>query len=138
MKILVAEDDFVSRLLMKEYLHDYGSVHLAVTGREAVTLASAALAAGEPFDLICLDIMMPEMDGQQALQEIRATEATIAGGQGKRSKIVMTTALAERKAMLQAFQSQCDGYLVKPFDRASVAATLAEIGISLPVPALAR
>ena len=43
---------------------------------------------------------------------------------------------AERKAMIQAFQSQCDGYLVKPFDRVSVAATLAEIGISLPVPAL--
>ena len=136
MKILVAEDDFVSQLLMKEYLHDYGSVHLAVTGREAATLASAALAAGEPFDLICLDVMMPEMDGQQALQEIRAAEATITGRPGKRSKIVMTTALAERKAMIQAFQSQCDGYLVKPYDRVSVAATLAEIGISLPVPAL--
>jgi two-component system chemotaxis response regulator CheY len=138
MKILVAEDDFVSQLLMKEYLRDYGSVNLAVTGREAVALASAALAAGEPFDLICLDVMMPEMDGQQALREIRAAEATITESHCKRSKIVMTTALTERSAILQAFQSQCDGYLVKPFDRASVVATLAEIGISLPVPALAR
>jgi two-component system, chemotaxis family, chemotaxis protein CheY len=131
MKMLVAEDDFVSQLLMKEYLRDYGAVQLVVTGTEAVALASAALAAGEPFDLICLDVMMPEMDGQQALREIRAAEATSAASHGKRSKIVMTTALAEHKDIVQAFQSQCDGYLVKPFDRASVVATLAEIGINL-------
>lgn len=132
MKILVAEDDFVSQFLMKEYLHDYGTVQLAVTGKEAVDLATAALDAGEPFDLISLDIMMPEMDGQQALQEIRDAESTSAASQGKRSKIVMTTALAEQDQMLQAFRSQCDGYLVKPFDRSGVVATLAEIGINLP------
>jgi two-component system chemotaxis response regulator CheY len=138
MKLLVVEDDFVSQLLMKEYLHAYGTVHLAVTGKEAVVLASAALAAGDPFDLICLDVMMPEMDGHQALQEIRVAEASFAAGRTKPSKIVMTTALAEHKDIVRAFQSHCDGYLVKPFDRASVVATLAEIGIKLPGPAQAR
>jgi two-component system chemotaxis response regulator CheY len=138
MKLLVVEDDFVSQLLMKEYLHDYGVVQLAVTGKEAVALANAALAAGEPFDLICLDIMMPEMDGHQALREIRAAEAALAVRHDKRSKIVMTTALAEHRDIVQAFESQCDGYLVKPFARASVVATLAEIGIKLPAPTQAR
>lgn len=133
MKILIAEDDFVCQLLMKEYLHDLGSVHLAVTGKEAVTAATAALAAGEPYDLICLDIMMPEMDGQQALQEIRAAEVATAPSNGMRSKIVMTTALVERKSIVQAFESQCDGYLMKPFDRANVLGTLAQIGFNVPV-----
>lgn len=138
MKVLIAEDDFVSQLLMKEYLDGYGEVSLAVTGKEALTLASAALAAGEPYDLICLDIMMPEMDGQQALREIRAAEASSAAGRSRPAKIVMTTALAERKDIVQAFGSRCDGYLVKPFDRASVVATLAEIGIKVPVPTSGR
>lgn len=132
MKMLVAEDDFVSQLLMTAFLRDYGSVQLALTGKEAVTLAVGALARGEPFDLICLDIMMPEMDGQQALKQIRAAEASHSAEGGARAKILMTTALAEQSAILQAFQSQCDGYLVKPFDRASVQATLAEIGIHPP------
>jgi two-component system chemotaxis response regulator CheY len=97
-----------------------------------VTLATAAIAAGAPFDLICLDVMMPEMDGQEALREIRCAEAS--AGNGKRSKIVMTTALAEQAHIVRAFQSQCDGYLVKPFDRASMVATLGEIGIHLEQP----
>jgi two-component system, chemotaxis family, chemotaxis protein CheY len=138
MKMLVAEDDFISQLLMKEYLNPYGTVHVAVSGREAVTRASDALVAGEPFDLICLDIMMPDMDGQQALRAIRGAETTLAASPGWRSKIVMTTALAEQDQIIEAFQSQCDGYLVKPFDRSSVAATLSQIGINPPVPAPAR
>jgi two-component system chemotaxis response regulator CheY len=96
-----------------------------------VTLAKTALAAGAPFDLICLDIMMPDMDGQEALRAIRQAEATMTPSPAQRSKIVMTTALAEHDQIVQAFQAQCDGYLVKPFDRSSVVATLAEIGIKL-------
>ena len=74
MKTLIVEDDFTSRLLLQELLKGYGPAHVAVNGKEAVEAARMAMDAGEPYDLICLDIMMPEMDGHGALKEIRAQE----------------------------------------------------------------
>ena len=74
MKSLIVEDDFTSRLLLQEYLKVYGIPHIAVNGREAVEAVRLALEARDHYNLICLDIMMPEMDGQQALREIRALE----------------------------------------------------------------
>lgn len=128
MKILVAEDDFVCQLLMREYLHGVGTPEIVSTGRMALDAATAALASGQPYDLICLDVMMPEMDGQAVLRAIREAEAAQAAGAG-RAKILMTTALADQQMIVQAFQAQCDGYLVKPFDRANVLATLAQLGL---------
>jgi len=64
MKTLIVEDDFTSRLLLQEFLNPYGPSHIAVNGAEAVEAVTAALDAGEPYNLICLDIMMPEMDGR--------------------------------------------------------------------------
>ena len=63
MKALVVEDDFTSRLIMQEMLLGYGSVHIAVNGREALDAFMVAFEKGAPYDLICLDIMMPELDG---------------------------------------------------------------------------
>ncbi len=74
MKTLIVEDDFTSRVLLQEVLKRDGTVHIAVNGKEAVDAVRAAMDAGEPYDLICLDIMMPEMDGYEALKEIRAIE----------------------------------------------------------------
>ena len=73
-KQLLAEDDFTSRLLLQEILKLYGTPHIAVNGREAVEAVRAALKTHEPYDLICLDIMMPEMNGLQVLSEIRLME----------------------------------------------------------------
>ena len=67
MKTLIAEDDFTSSVILQELLRGYGPFHLASNGKDAVAAVAAALAAHEPYDLVCLDIMMPEMDGQEAL-----------------------------------------------------------------------
>ena len=74
MKTLIVDDDFTNRLLLQELLRPHGQSHVAVNGREAVDAVGVALEAKEPYDLICLDIMMPEMDGQEALGKIRALE----------------------------------------------------------------
>ena len=67
MKILLAEDDFVTRKFMVNFLSKYGECDVTVDGMEAVDAFMMALEDDEPYDLICLDIMMPVMDGYQAL-----------------------------------------------------------------------
>lgn len=63
MRILLAEDDFVTRKFMMNFLSSYGECDAAVDGMEAVDAYLMALEDGEPYDLACLDIMMPVMDG---------------------------------------------------------------------------
>ena len=117
MKTLIVEDDFTSRLLMQELLKKYGSSHIAVDGREAVEAVRLSLQANEPYDLICLDIMMPTMDGHQALKEIRALEEARGIFSSDGAKIIMTTALDDIQNKINAFSNLCDGYLNKPIDK---------------------
>lgn len=120
MKTLIVEDDFTSRVLLQELLKSYGPSHVAVTGTEAVEAVRAALEEGAPYDLICLDVMMPEMDGQQALKRIRSLEETRGITSPDGAKIIMTTALAGMKNVIAAFQSLCDAYLTKPIQKAKL------------------
>jgi len=102
MKTLIVEDDFTSRLLLQELLKSYGPCHIAVNGKEAVEATAAALE-DEPYDLICLDIMMPEMDGQEALRRIREQEEARDILSSNGAKIVMTTALDDIKNVSAAY-----------------------------------
>jgi len=120
MKTLIVEDDFTSRLLLQEILKHHGPAHVAVDGKEAVEAVSAALESGEPYDLVCIDIMMPEMDGQQALKQIRALEEAKGILSTDGAKIIMTTALGDMKNVMTAFSGLADSYLVKPIDKAKL------------------
>ena len=124
MKTLIVEDDFTSRLLLQELLKGYGSCHIAVNGKEAVMATETALEADDPYDLICLDIMMPEMDGRAALKEIRGQEVARGILSSRGSKIVMTTALGDAKNIFATFHDLCDGYLIKPIGKAKLLETL--------------
>jgi two-component system chemotaxis response regulator CheY len=128
MKALVADDDLTSRILMRELLRKFGVTHVACNGKEAVDAAKVAIDAREPYTVICMDIMMPEMDGQQALKEIRAFEEESDVCFQNGAKIIMTTALRDRENVSAAFRSQCDGYLVKPIDRTKLVGYLREFG----------
>jgi len=132
MKILIVEDDFTSRMLLQALLKDYGTSHVAVNGKEALAAALHALEADEPYDLICLDIMMPEMDGHQALKEIRAAEESKGILSSRGSKIVMMTALGDMKNVCSAYHSLADGYLVKPIDKQSLLQELRNQGLIQP------
>jgi two-component system chemotaxis response regulator CheY len=129
MRTLIAEDDFTSRLLMQKLLAPFGESHVAINGREALEAFKAARNKRRPYDLICLDIMMPEMDGQKVLREIRAIEEGAGVRPGREVKIIMTTALKDAKNVMGAFREQCDGYLVKPMDKAKLLKYLREFGL---------
>ncbi len=129
MRILIAEDDFYSRKLMLAYLSVAGECDVAANGQEAWDAYLDAHDEGKPYDLICLDIMMPEMDGQEVLGKIREDEDRRQLGRYARAKILMVTALDEMKVIMSSFHSLCDGYVMKPLEKESLFAKIREIGV---------
>jgi two-component system chemotaxis response regulator CheY len=125
-RALLVEDDFTGRLLLQTFLSRYGDCHLAVNGREAVAAFRAALEKDQPYDLICMDIMMPEMDGGDAVRAIRALEEERGILPDRGAKIVMTTAVNDLKEVMRCFHRLCDEYLVKPIDLAQLLGYLKE------------
>jgi two-component system chemotaxis response regulator CheY len=124
MKTLIVEDDFTSRLFMQTFLSRYGECHIAVNGIEAVEAFRLATEQGAPYDLICMDIMMPEMDGQEAVKQVRALEEARGILSHNGVKIIMTTAVTDMKEVIQSFQELCDAYLFKPIDTAKLLSEL--------------
>ncbi len=121
--VLVAEDNEINALLVRALLHRLGhSPVVAGNGAAALEAFTAAARAGAPYDLILMDVHMPELDGLEATRRIRAAEAA----QGlPRTRIVALTANAfgeDRDACLAAGM---DGFLVKPLDRDRLAEVLA-------------
>ena len=117
MKILLAEDDFATRKFMLSFLSKYGECDVTVDGMEAVDAYLMALEDGEPYDLVCLDIMMPVMDGYQALVGIRNLEKERDIPQEKAVKVIMTTALNDESNVKMAFELGCTVYSGKPIDQ---------------------
>ena len=105
MKTLVVEDDFTSRLLLQEILGVYGPVHIAINGQEAVEAFQRKLDAGESYNLVCMDIMMPGKNGIQALREIRTMEENKGIVSSMGANILMTSALIDIQSKISAFQS---------------------------------
>ena len=115
LRVLLVDDDFASRLLLQTFLSRYGECHIAVNGREAVDAFRSALGRGQRYDLICMDIMMPEMDGREAVRQVRAMEEA-QGVLSNGAKIFMTTAVEDFKEVVGCFNELCDAYLRKPID----------------------
>lgn len=129
MRILLAEDDYVTRKAMDSFLSKYGECDVTVDGMEAVDAFLLALEEGEPYDLVCLDIMMPVMDGYQALVAIRNLEKGRNISVKDGAKIIMTTALNEEKNVKMAFELGCTVYSGKPIDQARFEQALKKLGL---------
>ena len=114
LKIMIVEDDFASSLIIDSYLSKYGDCFVAGNGTEAIEAFRNALDKGKPYDLICLDIMMPEMNGHLTLVEIGRIEAEYRISNSDRVKVIMTTAIDESEDMIKAFKEGCKAYIVKP------------------------
>ncbi len=129
MRILIAEDDFASRKVILKFLSVYGDCDVTVDGMEAIDAFMMALEEDEPYDLICLDVMMPIMDGYQALKNIRDIEKEHNVPEDKKAKVIMTTALNEEKNVKKAFELGCTVYCGKPIDMEKLKSTLEAIGL---------
>lgn len=127
LKILVVEDDAASRGLMQILLSEYGQCSYANNGSEAIEAVTTSLDEKEPFDLICLDIMMPEVDGLEALKMIRQLEEEKGLAEPDRAKVLMTTTASQVSKTMQAFHFGCSGYLVKPISKEKIALEISKL-----------
>ena len=95
MKVLVAEDDVASGKFMEKLLSKYGEVIVARDGLAAVDEFVNAVNNNARFDLVCMDIMMPKIDGYKALASIRDAERKLGLARDSRCKVIMISALDE-------------------------------------------
>lgn len=116
MKALVVDDDLINRMVLQEILSAYAEVEVCTDGDDAVQAYKSALDCHEPYDLICMDVLMPRMNGIEALNLIRREEEQHAGHNPLDVKVIMTTASGDSETISQAFEGLCDAYVVKPID----------------------
>lgn len=121
LRILIVDDEFTSRVMINKLLVKYGECHMAVDGSEAIEACAMANKAGIPYDLICLDILMPGTDGLTALKAIRASDEKI--------KIIMITAVNKMQYTMASFDELCDAYMTKPVQKKQLVETLKNLAL---------
>jgi PAS domain S-box-containing protein len=128
LSILVAEDNEINALLMRSLLGRLGH-HAVITtnGEEALESWLSAKSAGSPYDLVLMDIQMPQLNGIDATQRIRQLEA---GQSGRRTPILALTANTLVEDRYACFEAGMDGFLIKPLDRDKLAEALAGLAAS--------
>ncbi len=129
MKILIAEDDSTSRQFLFKFLSRYGECDLVIDGLEALDAYLMSFKENTPYDLICLDIMMPKVDGVKVLKAIRDFEAQKGIPPEKRTKVFIITALAESQYVRNAFEIGCEAYASKPIDIEKLTDAIKKLGL---------
>jgi two-component system, chemotaxis family, chemotaxis protein CheY len=129
MRFLVVEDDFGSRRMMQKLLAAYGDVDVVVDGEEAYQAFRIAWEEYKPYDVIFMDIMMPKMDGHEAVKRVRELEADLGIKPSDEVRIIMTSVLEDPRNVVEAYYSGgATSYLVKPIDRDKLRIELARLG----------
>ena len=132
MKFLVSDDDFDSRRLVQKILYPFGYVDVTTDGEEAVAAFQTALRDNDPYDLITLDIIMPNADGQQALREIREIEKERGIPPEKVAKIIMISGLDDPQEAHDAFfLGTATSYIIKPIRRQALLDEIRRLGLPL-------
>ena len=130
MKALVVEDEFSSRKILQKFLKSLGEVDVATDGHEAIEAIETSIKDGAPYQLICLDIMIPDISGLEVITKIREIEAAngIHGLDG--TKIIMTSARNDKETILSCFKKGCEAYLIKPISKSKLDDQLKNLGFS--------
>ncbi|MGE5329690.1 MAG: response regulator [Deltaproteobacteria bacterium] len=122
MKVLIVEDDFVSAKLLDTILSSFASCDIATNGIIAVEMIEKSFEEEILYDLICLDIMLPELDGHEVLKRLREIEEELNNLQP--IKVIMITALGDSENIKKSFGGKAEAYLVKPIFREKLLETI--------------
>lgn len=115
MKILVVDDDYVSRKKMEIIMQNFGACDSAKLGEEAIGMFAAALESEIPYDLVSLDISMPGITGIKVLEKIREIEDYKNITADLRVKIIMVTSKSDKDTVVTSVSNGCNDYIIKPF-----------------------
>lgn len=129
-KILIVDDEAINLDLLSEVMERFGKVTGVSTGLQALGELKEAYDEGQPFDLVCLDLMLPGLDGQQTLQELRRLEEKRGVAPEKQVKVIIVSALADDQNISDAYlKGRCHAYLRKPFNLRQIESKLLELGL---------
>jgi two-component system chemotaxis response regulator CheY len=129
MRSLIADDNSVNRIVLKKMLEKHGPCDEVTNGREVLAALEAAWRQDRPYDLLCLDIMMPELNGQEVLRAIRKREAERGLPPSGGIKVIVTSVLDDARTIQQAFRDHCEAYMIKPVSRAALDGNLRKLGL---------
>ena len=117
MKTLIVDNEEADRVAVQKILLDYGECDFAENGKEAVNAFQRAWNGGGPYELICLDIQMPVLDGFETLRILREMEGVMSVTDAERCRIFMITADTAVTDRDRARTLGCDAYFLKPIRR---------------------
>ena len=127
MRILIVEDDFVSAKLLEKILSTYGKCDVVENGIIATEKLKKSFTEKSTYDLVCLDIMLPELDGHEVLKRLRELEDE--NKSFEPSKVIMMTALGDSENIKKSFKEKAEAYLVKPIFRDKLLETIRRLGL---------
>ncbi len=129
MRTLIVEDEFVSRMYLQRLLSKYGHCDIAADGQEAIDAFLLALKNKKPYDLICMDILMPNLDGRESMRRIRQREKELGLRGPKEVKIIMTTTVCDTSNVMGALQDGATSYIIKPIEKQKITEELLRLGL---------
>jgi two-component system chemotaxis response regulator CheY len=128
MKMLVVDDEIVSRKKMMRIINAFGTCEGVESGKTALNMVKTALAEWKLYDLITLDVSMPDISGIEVLTTIRKMEEGRGMDKEEQAKILMVTAHSDIKTV-KACAGKCDGYVIKPFNKKGMVDKFKQLGL---------
>ncbi|MBF0243704.1 MAG: response regulator [Planctomycetes bacterium] len=126
-RILIVDDHFLSRKVLSRYLAPFGVCDVAVNGAEAIDAYNAAVREKDPYKLVCTDVMMPDVSGQELIRHIRKKEQEVGMDP---SLIIVVSVFSLKEKIEECFTDGCNGFLTKPYTRDQLMGELSKVGFS--------
>ena len=134
MKILIVDDERVSRKKMENIMQPYGRCYAVESGTAAIKAFTEALLGGEQFKVVTLDVSMPDMSGDDVLSMIRTVERTNNIPRDERAKVFMVSSHSDQSTVMASIEAGCDDYIKKPFTAERVTQKLRQLGVTVDQP----
>ena len=130
MKILIAEDHYANQRVLKAYLSEYGECNVVGDGETALVEFKAALEEGAPYELICLDVIMPLKSGAEVLRGIREEEKLRNVQEDKQAKVMVITSMDSKREAIPQESMDSVVFVTKPILRDGIQAVVEKLGFS--------